>query len=68
MEKVYPGNPCLRNRVEVGGHPFHVQDIVHAVLEDRDPYVGPVEAMKALRIILAVYESAKNGGKEVVID
>ncbi len=53
---------------KVGGHPFHVQDIVHAVLEDRDPYVGPVEAMKALRIILAVYESAKNGGKEVVID
>lgn len=53
---------------KVTGHAFHVQDIVNAVREDREPYVGPVEAMKALRIILAVYESAQNGGKEVVID
>ena len=52
----------------VSGHPFHVQDIVEAVRDGREPAVGPVEAMKALKIILAVYESAKNGGREVVID
>ncbi len=52
----------------VTGHPFHVQDIVEAVRDGREPAVGPVEAMKALKIILAVYESAKNGGREVVID
>ena len=52
----------------VQGHPFHVKDIVEAVRDDRDPYVGPVEAMRALRIILAVYESAKNGGKEIILD
>lgn len=52
---------------KITGHAFHVQDIIDAVRYDRDPFVGPAEAIKAVKIILAIYESAKNGGKEVFI-
>ena len=49
----------------VRGHPYQVQDMVDAVREDRDPMVGPMEATKAVRIINAVYESARTG-EEIV--
>ena len=35
--------------------------VVDAVIEDRDPQVTPVEAMKAIRLIEAIYKSAKTG-------
>jgi len=53
-------NPAL-----VLGHAVQVEDIISAVIEDRDPLVLPLEAMKSVRIINAVYESARTG-KEVV--
>jgi len=49
----------------VRGHPYQVQDMVDAVRFGREPMVGPVEATKAVRIINAVYESARTG-EEVV--
>jgi len=49
----------------VRGHPYQVQDMVDAVRFDRDPMVGPMEATKAVRIINAVYESARTG-KEII--
>ncbi len=49
----------------VRGHDFMVQDMIDAVRFDRDPFVGPLEAVKAVRIINAVYESARTG-KEIV--
>ena len=52
-------NPIVR------GHDFMVQDMIDAVRFDRDPFVGPLEAVKAVRIINAVYESARTG-KEIV--
>ena len=45
----------------VAGHQSMVDDIIDAVLEDRDPQIMPMEAIKAVRIINAVYESAKTG-------
>lgn len=51
----------------VRGHSFQVQDMVDAVRFDRDPMVGPMEATKAVRIINAVYESARTG-KEIVFE
>ena len=43
-----------------------VHDMIDAVREDRDPFVTPVEAAKAVRIINAIYESARTG-KEVML-
>jgi len=49
----------------VRGHSFQIQDMVDAVRFGRDPMVGPMEATKAVRIINAVYESARTG-QEIV--
>jgi predicted dehydrogenase len=47
----------------VRGHPYQVQDMVDALRFGRDPMVGPMEATKAVRIINAVYESARTGAE-----
>ncbi len=43
------------------GHASQVNDIIDAVIYDRDPQIGPMEAVKAVRIINAVYESSRTG-------
>ena len=43
------------------GHRSVVEDMIDAVLHDRDPQILPLEAIKAVRIVCAVYESAKTG-------
>ena len=43
------------------GHDFVVEDMILAVKEGRDPDIMPLEAVKALRIVEAIYESAKTG-------
>ncbi|MGI6083639.1 MAG: Gfo/Idh/MocA family protein [Limnochordia bacterium] len=43
------------------GHAGQVQDMVYAVLEDRDPVIVGSEARHAVEIILAIYESARTG-------
>jgi len=45
----------------VSGHASQVNDMIDAVINDRDPQVGPMEAIKAVRIINAVYESSRTG-------
>jgi len=49
------------------GHRSVIEDMVDAVLNDRDPQIMPLEAIKAVRIVCAVYESAKTG-KTVYFD
>ncbi len=49
------------------GHDSVVEDMICAVLEDRDPYIMPMEAIKSVKIVNAVYESAKTG-KTVYFD
>lgn len=43
------------------GHATQVEDIVDAVIEDRDPQIMPLEAIKAVKLIEAVYTSARTG-------
>ena len=43
------------------GHATQVEDIVDAIIEDRDPQIMPMEAIKAVKLIEAVYTSARTG-------
>lgn len=43
------------------GHAYHVQDLIRAIREDRDPFVTGESARKAVELILAIYESSKTG-------
>ncbi len=47
--------------MKVVGHRSVVENMVDAVLNDHDPQIMPMEAIKAVRIVCAVYESAKTG-------
>lgn len=49
------------------GHNSVVEDMISAIIEDRDPDILPMEAIKSVRIVNAVYESAKTG-KTVYFD
>ncbi|MDD6262107.1 MAG: Gfo/Idh/MocA family oxidoreductase [Clostridiales bacterium] len=61
------GSAAWADPTLIRGHSYMVQDMVDAVRFDRDPMVGPMEATKAVRIVNAVYESAKTG-KEIFFD
>lgn len=43
------------------GHNVVVEDMIDACLDDRDPAILPMEAAKSVRIVNAVYESARTG-------
>ncbi|MCL2095443.1 MAG: Gfo/Idh/MocA family oxidoreductase [Oscillospiraceae bacterium] len=43
------------------GHSVQVEDMISAVIENREPLVTPAEAIKSVRIVRAVYESAETG-------
>lgn len=61
------GSAAWADPTLIRGHSFMVQDMIDAVRFDRDPMVGPQEATKAVRIVNAVYESARTG-KEIFFD
>ncbi|WZL78667.1 Gfo/Idh/MocA family oxidoreductase [Eubacteriales bacterium mix99] len=48
------------------GHYALIDDMISAVLEDRDPMITGESARKAVDLILAIYESAKTG-KEIFL-
>ncbi len=41
------------------GHNYVVEDMISAVLEDRDPAILPMEAIKSVRIVNGIYEAAR---------
>lgn len=43
------------------GHTSMVEDIINAVKDGRNPHILPLEAIKSVRIVNAIYESAKTG-------
>ena len=43
------------------GHDHVVRDMIDAVLDGRDPQVMPADALKAVKIVCAVYESSRTG-------
>lgn len=49
------------------GHDHVVEDMIAAVLDGRNPEVMPADALKAVEIVCAVYESARTG-KTVYFD
>ena len=46
-------------------HKAQIEDFTRAITEDRPPAITGREALEPLRIILAVYESSRNGGARV---
>jgi dehydrogenase homolog len=49
------------------GHPSMIEDMIDAVYYDRDPQIVPSEGIKAVKIVCAIYESARTG-KTIKID
>ena len=47
------------------GHKRHVEDLVAAIREDRDPFITGEQAMKPMELILAIYESNRRGGEAI---
>lgn len=43
------------------GHASMVENMISAVMNDHDPQIMPLEAIKSVRIVNAIYESAKTG-------
>ncbi len=46
-------------------HRYNFQDVVSAIEENRIPFVDGHEARKAIALISAIYESAKNNGQPI---
>ena len=64
MLKKYGGGNGRAEREDPGiitGHRAVVEDIISAVLDGHEPRIMPTEAMKSVRIVEAIYESAKTG-------
>ena len=47
-------------------HRLQIEDFTRAILDDRDPYITGEMALEPLKVILAIYESSRNGGCRVV--
>lgn len=57
------GLPCdesLKTKDEQG-HRLQMRDFCDAIINDREPAVTGEDALKALRIIMAIYESSRSG-------
>ncbi len=63
LERFGKGNPAhlSAHPGTLVGHRSVVEDFARAVLEDRDPQILPMEAIKSVRIVNAIYESAQTG-------
>lgn len=48
-------------------HRLQLEDFTRAVADGRDPFITGEEALEPLKVILAIYRSAKQGGKRVEI-
>ncbi len=44
---------------------MQIQDFVDAIREDREPFVSGEDALEALRVVKAVYRSARLDGRRV---
>ncbi len=55
------------NAINFTGHQRNFEEVVNAIKEGRRPSVDCLEARKAVAVITAIYESAKNDGKWVAV-
>ncbi|MGI5894821.1 MAG: Gfo/Idh/MocA family protein [Candidatus Merdivicinus sp.] len=68
LEKYNRNNGAVANDPTIVlGHASIVENMIDAVYYDRDPQILPSEGIKAVKIINAIYESARTG-KTVTID
>jgi UDP-N-acetyl-2-amino-2-deoxyglucuronate dehydrogenase len=71
MRDLYPGSSTAiaADPMAVGfdGHTVHVEDMVRAIRENRDPVIGGKDARHAVEICVAIQESAATG-KEITLD
>lgn len=55
------GNATALDPTLVVGHATQVNDIIDAVLFDREPLIVPTDAIKSVRIANAIYDSSRTG-------
>jgi predicted dehydrogenase len=55
------------NAINFEGHRLNFEDVVQAIESGREPLVTGTEALKAVKVITAIYESARNNGKWIEI-
>ena len=71
LQTLYPGSSSAiaADPMAVGfdGHTIHVEDMVRAIKEDRDPIIAGKDARHAVEICVAIQQSAATG-KEIVLD
>ena len=48
-------------------HRLQIEDFALSIVEDRDPEITGRMALEPLKVILAIYESSRNGGARIVI-
>jgi UDP-N-acetyl-2-amino-2-deoxyglucuronate dehydrogenase len=48
-------------------HKLQIEDFMQAVVDDRDPFMTGEMALEPLKVILAIYDSGRQGGKRVEI-
>lgn len=54
-------DPAALGSAGKDGHTMHIEDMVQAIRENRDPVIPGEQARHAIEIILAIYESARTG-------
>ena len=71
MKSLYPGSETSPSSdpmaVGFDGHTVHVEDMVRAIRENRDPIISGRDARHAVEICVAIQESAATG-KEIVLE
>ena len=48
-------------------HRMQIEEFAQAITEDREPFITGEDALEPLKIVLAVYESARRGGARVEV-
>ncbi|HEY0866000.1 MAG TPA: Gfo/Idh/MocA family oxidoreductase [Fimbriimonas sp.] len=48
-------------------HRLQIEDFVRSIEEDREPFITGEMSLEPLKVILAIYESARDGGRRVEI-
>ena len=53
--------------ISFGQHQRNFEEVVQAISEGREPTTSASEARKSVALIQAIYESARNDGRKVVL-
>ncbi|NKI30450.1 Gfo/Idh/MocA family protein [Croceivirga thetidis] len=55
------------NTINYIGHQRNFEDVIDAIKNNRQPLISGKEAMKSVKLITAIYESAKNNGAWITL-